>query len=67
VDIDQSARPTYAQKREGVTTGKTQKPGQKCNGRSLSVPAKWSIKNLNKVIVIALTILKKDIKKPSEY
>jgi hypothetical protein len=30
VDIDQSARPTYAQKREGVTTGKTQKHGQKC-------------------------------------
>ena len=30
VDIDQSARPSYAQKREGVTTGKTQKHGQKC-------------------------------------
>jgi len=30
VDIDQSARPTYAQKREGITTGKTQKHGQKC-------------------------------------
>jgi hypothetical protein len=30
VDIDQSARPTYAQKREGATTGKTQKKGQNC-------------------------------------
>jgi len=30
VDIDQSARPTYARKREGATTGKSQKHGQKC-------------------------------------
>lgn len=30
VDIDQSARPTYARKREGATTGKTSKPGQNC-------------------------------------
>lgn len=30
VDIDQSARPTYAKKREGATTGKCQKRGQKC-------------------------------------
>jgi hypothetical protein len=30
VDIDQSARPTYARQREGATTGKTQKRGQKC-------------------------------------
>ena len=30
VDIDQSARPTYAQKREGATTGKSQKKGQLC-------------------------------------
>jgi len=30
VDIDQSARLNDAQKREGVTTGKTQKHGQKC-------------------------------------
>lgn len=30
VDIDQSARPTYANKREGATTGKSQKHGQKC-------------------------------------
>lgn len=30
VDIDQSVRPTYANKREGATTGKTVKHGQKC-------------------------------------
>jgi len=30
VDIDQSTRPTYANKREGATTGKTVKHGQKC-------------------------------------
>ena len=30
VDIDQSARPTYACKREGATTGKTSKIGQNC-------------------------------------
>jgi len=30
VDIDQSARPTYARKREGATTGKTSKRGQNC-------------------------------------
>jgi len=30
VDIDQSARPTYARKREGATTGKTSKLGQNC-------------------------------------
>jgi hypothetical protein len=30
VDIDHSAIPTYAYQREGATTGKTQKHGQKC-------------------------------------
>jgi len=30
VDIDQSARPTYARKRQGATTGKTAKIGQNC-------------------------------------
>ena len=30
VDIDQSARPTYARKREGATFVQTQKHGQKC-------------------------------------
>ena len=30
VDIDQSARPTYAQLLSGATTGKTAKRGQKC-------------------------------------
>jgi len=30
VDIDQSAQPTYANKREGATTGKCSKRGQKC-------------------------------------
>lgn len=35
VDIDQSARPTYARKREGATTGKTSKLGQ--NGLQLAI------------------------------
>jgi hypothetical protein len=36
VDIDQSTRPTYADKREGSTTGKNVKHGQKCLQWSVS-------------------------------
>lgn len=36
VDIDQSTRPTYANKREGATTGKNVKNGQKCLQWSVS-------------------------------
>ena len=38
VDIDQSSRPTYAHKREGATTGKTEKHGHCAfNGQLLLV------------------------------
>lgn len=36
VDIDQSARPTYAHKREGATLVQTQKHGQKCREGSVA-------------------------------
>jgi len=36
VDIDQSVRSTYAQKREGATTGKSHTKGQNCRGWSVA-------------------------------
>ncbi len=66
VDIEQSARPTYARKREGATTGKTSKRGKNGLQWSVAVPVKLLTKNLRRVIVIALMILKNDILKLSK-
>ncbi|EDN67567.1 hypothetical protein BGP_2099 [Beggiatoa sp. PS] len=67
VDIDQSARPTYACKREGQQPEKPQKWDKTVfNGLLLFVLVKLLIKNLRRVIVTVLMILNNDINKLSK-